>query len=702
MAKLDDLIARIPEPALRTELAAAAEEMRKRKRFGLVFEEHVPEVTVLRDFPIKPGDTVVRRDDATAKKPLLVEKVTTKEATVRPANDESAPAESVSQTELMTVKRFGEPIYPALTSVASVNQGEGRASNAVINGENYHVLQLLTFLHEGQVDCVYLDPPYNTGAKDWKYNNDYVDTNDAWRHSKWLSMMEKRLRLVKRLLKDDSVLIVTIDEHEVHHLGVLLEQIFPDAVRQLVSIVINPKGVTETRFSRVEEYAFFCFLGTAEVSGFGDDLLTPLTDDVGGGGSKPRWKGLLRSGTNARRKDRENLFFPVLIDPGKGAVVGAGDPLPLDEEPDFGTKIDGCTPVWPVRKDKSLGNWGVGHITLRELIKKGYVRVGGFDEARNTWALTYLTRRHRDQIDAGVLQKIGFDDEKNVIEVQYSDLNQRRIKRIWHRSTHDAGANGSDLLKAFLPGERKFSFPKSLYAVRDCLGAVLATKTDALVVDVFAGSGTTLHASMSLNSQDGGSRRCILVTNNELSVEDETRLRKEGRFPGDEEFESHGVFEAVAKPRLTSAITGKLPDGTPVSGTYVDGTEYAKGFSETCEFFRMDYLEPSEVELGRQFEAILPSLWLAAGAKGKRPTTEAAKGFLVPDDCPFGVLLSEAKFREFSEVLTERDDVTHVWLVTDSERAFADMREALPGQYRVAMLYRDFLRNFAINTRRTR
>src|SRR5690606_36163765 len=134
---------------------------------------------------------------------------------------------------------------------------DSKPAHAVINAENFHALQLLTYTHAGKVDLIYIDPPYNTGARDWKYNNRYVDANDQWRHSKWLSMMEKRLKLSRRLLKPDGVLVVTIDEHEVHHLGVLLEQLFPDMRRQMVTVVINPSGTSSDGLSRVEEYAIF-------------------------------------------------------------------------------------------------------------------------------------------------------------------------------------------------------------------------------------------------------------------------------------------------------------------------------------------------------------------------------------------------------------------------------------------------------------
>lgn len=176
-------------------------------------------MTTLQGLPIQTGSLVQRRGDPQAKVLYRVKATTPQgQATVEPSGGGGKP-ELIPVEDLLAVKRFGEPIYPALTPLGSVRRGgDNKPHHTVINGENFHALQLLVYQFEGQVDCIYLDPPYNTGAKDWKYNNRYVDDSDAWRHSKWLSFMEKRLRLVKRLLKPNGVLIVTIDEHEVHHL----------------------------------------------------------------------------------------------------------------------------------------------------------------------------------------------------------------------------------------------------------------------------------------------------------------------------------------------------------------------------------------------------------------------------------------------------------------------------------------------------
>ena len=702
MARIDELLTQVTDKTLRQKLETALADVKRRQRFGLVFEEHVPETTALLRFPVVKGATVQRKVDADAGQLYQVKEVTAKKATLEPEGGGSS--ECVATKELIVVKRFGDPIFPALTSLGKTEHGPAnRPHHAVINGENFHALQLLVYLYEGTVDCIYIDPPYNTGSKDWKYNNHYVDSRDAWRHSKWLGFMEKRLRLAKQLLKPDGVLIVTIDEHEVHHLGMLLERMMPEAYRQMVTIVINPKGVTQGRFSRVDEYAFFCFFGGSSTTGRGDDLLTPGIDDEeaideNGDARKPRWKGLLRSGTNARRQDRKNMFFPILIDPKRHAVLGAGETLPFEQEPDLKKKQQGLVQVWPIRKDGSLGNWGVGAPTLRQLIAKGYVALGEHDPKRGTWAVSYLSKEPQEQIQSGVLEIVTRDEVKNVVDVRYTETATRRMKTVWHRSRHDAGVGGTDVLRQLLGG-RAFSFPKSVYAVQDCLASVLRDRPNALVLDFFAGSGTTLHATALLNAIDGGSRRCVLITNNELEAETAAKLHKKGTVRGDKEYEQNGIFEKVTRPRCEAVITGLRLDGTPAPGTHIDGRPYAAGFKENVEFFRVDYLDPDDIDLGTQLDAILPSLWLAAGGIGKRVQIDEKAEFSLPSDSPYAVLLQEKGFRKLRKALESRPDVSHVWIVTDSEDAFAEMRSMLPSRVNASMLYRDYLRNFRINTR---
>ena len=228
MSAIDTLIAQISDPRLRERLTAEWDNAKKVKKFGLVFEDHLPELLPLHGARPRKGDLVCRRVNgqvSALKDVWQVKSIHAGVATcVKPGN-EAHPSEptraavepvQLPVAELLVVREFGEPIFPALVPVDAVANGPADAPwHTLIEADNYHALQLLDYLYAGQVDCIYIDPPYNTGARDWKYNNDYVDGNDGWRHSKWLAFMERRLKLAKRLLKPDTgVLIVTIDKNE--------------------------------------------------------------------------------------------------------------------------------------------------------------------------------------------------------------------------------------------------------------------------------------------------------------------------------------------------------------------------------------------------------------------------------------------------------------------------------------------------------
>lgn len=189
----------------------------------------------------------------------------------------------------------------------------------------------------------------------------------------------------------------------------------------------------------------------------------------------------------------------------------------------------------------------------------------------------------------------------------------------------------------------------------------------------------------------------MLVTNNEVAEERARQLGKQGHRPGDAEWERHGIFEAATRPRCEAAITGKRPDGTDVPGKYLDGRPYAEGFAENVEFYRVDYLHPDDVELGRAFQAIHPLLWLMAGGRGKRSDELTPDvPFAVVAEGGYAVLFDDRALREFIAALNEVKGVTHLFLVTNSEDAYAEMVEAVGAGYATRMLYRDYLRSFRI------
>jgi len=709
MAKIEDLIAQIPDERLRKGIAAEVKVLKKSKKFGLVFEEHLPETVRLPRLPVKPGDLVaLKRESGNQlwRVRSIKRSIAVCDRAVEGYPDAKDANREFTVSDLVVVRNFGDPIYPALVSVDRVERGgPDKPWHVLINADNFHALQLLLYCYEGKVDVIYIDPPYNSGARDWKYNNDYVDKTDSFRHSKWLSMIKKRLLLARRLLSRDGILIITIDENEVHHLCCLLEEIFPGEVLQQATIVINPKGVTQGRFSRVEEFAVFLFRPGAMPAGKADDLLTPEPDEgfEAVGGREPRWKGLLRSGTNARREDRENMFFPVLIDEAKKKIVGVGEPL-LEGEPILGKKVKGYAAAWPVRTNGQWGNWGVGHITLRTLIDQGYVSLGEFDDERKTWAISYLSQQLREQIEGGILEIVGRDPVTNVVKVRYAEVADRRIKTVWKRSRHDAGAYESAMLKELLERTEAFSFPKSLYAVEDAILPLVRTKKRAVILDFFAGSGTTCHATCLMNWRDGGSRVSISVTNNEVSAEQATKLTASGYFLGDEPYEAAGVANAVAWPRIKAAITGVARSGKVLGGSYLGcdengvGRDFAMGFAENIEHFRLDFLNPDEVARGDAFQAILPILWIMAGCQGAREDSKGSQPWFIPKHSPFAVLIKEKEFRVFRERVSVRKDIGWVFLITDSEENFALMRRALGSKVECVQLYKSYLENFRLNT----
>lgn len=666
MSAIDDLIAQIEDRALRERLKIETARIAKEKKFGLVFEEHLPELTPLYNAEIRVGARVAKRGGDLSE---LWRVLSISEGQAVCMNYRSGEKSEFPIDEIMTVANFGEPIFPTLVPVDRVQNGPNDAPwHTLIEADNYHALQLLEYLYTGQVDCIYIDPPYNTGARDWKYNNDYVDSNDSWRHSKWLAMMNRRLKIARRLLNPETgVLIVTIDEHEVHHLRVLLQELFPGFYIQMVTTVTNPKGVTQGRFSRVEEYIIYCFGPNAFVADSDDNLLNPPNP-----ARKPRWKGLLRSGTDAKRNDRESMFYPILIDSERTCVVEAGDYLPLPQDPVIGEKVGNYEVAWPIRKDGSFGRWSVGSETLNDLISKGYVACGRYDGARRTWGISYISRPNQLKIEHGDIKIVDRDPTTNVVNIEYASDDTRVIKTVWHRSYHDAGAYGSDLVSGILGQPRAFSFPKSLYSTKDAIMAVVRNKKDALILDFFAGSGTTLNAVNLLNAEDGGRRRCIMVTNNEVSEDEAKGLRAKGFLPGDAEWEKHGICQAITWPRSKYTILGHRDDGTRIDGEYFTGKFIEK--ERPRNFYHIDFA-PSEVfttaARKKRFVRIIEGI--------PQSIVKPDSAFILSDNERHfaSVLFDDTQVDAWLDALTDHEHITDFYIVTERPVNFNKIKDQI-------------------------
>ena len=704
MSRLSNLLRQVEEldGQLGADLRREVEALSGRRAFGLNFERHIPETVELPNRPVRRGDKV-RFLPKRGKKPESVDsRVWRVDHVARTSGgrmahlvrwqDPGAERQIAHRAveDLVVVAEFRDPIFPGLVSTGKVERGGRRPFHTVINAENFHALQALLYTHEGKVDAIYVDPPYNTGARDWKYNNDYVDAEDAYRHSKWLAMMERRLRSAKRLLNpNDSVLIVTIDEKEYLRLGLLLQQVFYGNRVQMVSITNRSSGTDRAReFSRVDEYAFFVFIGSASVHAF-----APLGRDD----EEVRWPYLRRVEKTSVRGSRPNQFYPIYVDVKSERIVKIGSPMRPDESLDSVPDVLGAVPVFPVDPDGTEKIWGLVPGTLRVANEGGYVRVTP-GTAHQPYTISYLTKPKIKLAEAGRELKVRGTRPDGSKIVVFPGGKAERLNTVWRERRHDAGTYGTSLLRAMLLG-RSFPFPKSVYAVEDCLRAFVADKPRATVLDFFAGSGTTAHAVMRLNRQDGGQRTCILVTNNEVSADEQAALRERGFRPGDRDWESKGICEYFTKPRVAAAITGRTPEGSPIMGDYKFTDEFpmADGFEENAEFFTMTYQAARQVAHHRAFEVIAPLLWLKAGSQGGR-IEKATDDFGISDT--YAVLFHLDASRDFLAAVTEAETVRMAFIVTDDDRGFQMVCGELPARVEAVRLYESYLANFTINTGR--
>lgn len=647
MSRLTDLIrkAKAEDPQLGVDLEREFRALSSRLSFGLNFERHKPEAVELPNRPVRKGDKVrvlPPRGETKKRNQRLWQvkavRKTKKEADLELLDAEEPETQTVALDDLVVIAEFGDVIYPGLVSTGKVSRGGGKPAHTVINGENYHVLKALTWTHQGKVDAIYIDPPYNTGAKDWKYNNDYVDGEDQYRHSKWLAMMERRLLVAKELLNpESSVLIVTIDEKEYLRLGLLLEQIFPEAQMQMISSIINRKGIVRANeFTRTNEFVYFLMFGAVRI--FPNRVDTNAT---------VRWASLRRTDITSRRgtkKGGKSQFFPIFVNKETNVIEKIGDPIPPDVDRHTITGKPGCHTLWPVRPDGTEMNWGLTPNTVKSRLESGFIRAVDGRKGKEP-TLYYLTSGQVKDIKNGNLKVVGKESNGAAI-VEFATGKATMPSTQWDNESHNAQEHGKSIIKALIPGHA-FDFPKSLYAIEDALRFFISEKPNANVLDFFSGSGTTAHAVMRLNKQDGGNRQCISVTNNEVAADEQESLRQKNLRPGDPDWEKLGICDYITKPRVQAAITGKTPDGEPIKGEYKFTDEFpmADGFEENAEFFTLTYETPLAVSYQTAFARIAPLLWLRAGSVGNRIDKLPVDGWEVAD--AYGLLIELDQATDF-------------------------------------------------------
>lgn len=692
-----------------------------RRSFGLVYESHSPEVAEVPDHFIVEGDWVVQRSPRGEFSPngshrLKVCNIYDNEEGIEVADVEDHSGDEVTIIEALPLDSViktvsqDEVIFPGLEFDGEViGDKDSDVFHSVICSENYSALRMLGATDLiGKVDCIYIDPPYNTGNKDWIYNNDYVDGSDEFRSSAFMNFLERRLQEAKTLLNpEDSVLILTIDEKEYLNVGMLLRQVFSGARIQMISSVINPAGVArKSAMSRNDEYIYLVMIGNSSPSKTA--LKTTPSASIGGEESRKRsnpniWNSLRRRGREYTRQGSPGCFYPIYI---KGTeIVDVGDPLKENENPGDEKEIEGTEVIYPIQPDGSQGAYNLGVEKLIERLNKEYVRV---EESGKGKIIQYLRDAEIERVERGELVR------KNTKEIDYEwvnvDLMVKSGKTQWNIGSHNAEKHGTSIINA-LHGEKRFNFPKSLYAVEDVIRFFVADKPHATILDFFGGSGTTAHAVMHLNEQDGGKRKSITVTNNEIGVQRSKQLSKKGYQSGDPEWEKYGVYEYATKPRITAAITGKTAASgytEDVKGYYkyndfqdeyaIGGSipknkarQFKDGLKQNVKFFKLNYVAYDDIFLNLEDDVLYPLIWLEQGQRGEVP--HGIDSSFISDK--YAIV---KKLSQFNAVMDNcGDDVSTVYVHADENTAI-ELQESVGHSVEVVPLWDLYVQRMKLKT----
>ncbi|MGD9525459.1 MAG: site-specific DNA-methyltransferase [Dehalococcoidia bacterium] len=669
MSRLNDLIRqlRVKDPALADDIAREVSALADRRTFGLNFERHIPEVVELPGRRVRRGDKVrilPPRGTAPRKADERLWRVSSVSATngAPTADLEALHADettSADVADVVVVAEFRDPIYPGLVSTGRIERGGDTPFHVVVNAENYHALQTLLFTHRGKVDCIYIDPPYNTGNAEWIYNDRYVGIDDLYRHSKWLAFIERRLLLARELLADTGAIIVAIGDDEHHRLRMLMDQVFGDQ-NFIANVTWQGSGKNDAKYTAggVDYMLIYTRNLDALVAsgrvwrepkpGIDQALSLGARAWAESNGDPAGATKLYRAYLRKIKSELEPAVFRYDQIDTEGRVFRTFDLASPNLRENLRYPIAHPLTGRLVRTPEK--GWRYSPDTMNSFIEHGRVLFGP-DETTSPTFKRYLADQDR--------------------RVPYPSFVQSRMPG----SKHVEGALG----------DRRFPNPKDHGVLMRWFRAI--ADQNAVILDFFGGSGSTTEAVMRLNAEDGGARRSILVTNNELDANVAKDLTRGGFRHGDSEWEAKGVHEYVTRPRLTAVTAGQRPDGS----TYDDTV------AANVEFFTLTYEAPLRVASNREFERIAALLWLRAGARGRR-IDDVSKGWDVAE--AYGVIADFDHSEEFLKALAEQPDVSVAFIVTDEDWLFESMCRELPETVEPVRLYEAYLRNFELESGR--
>jgi adenine-specific DNA-methyltransferase len=520
----------------------------------------------------------------------------------------------------------------------------------LIEGDNLHALHVLQATHKGRVDVIYIDPPYNTGNQDWIYNDRYVDKEDGFRHSKWLSFIHKRINLARSLLSENGTMVISIGRDEIHRLALLCEQVFPD--RQVHTVTIKTSGGKPSGgFNYVHEHLIFVV----------PHDFKPSQTNFTGGNMRTAWEGMTLA--TFTKVQRPNQVYPIFVNSKTGALHSVGKSL--DERIKAGTfkgkpaafryEVDdvprGCVAIWPITAKGDECVWRLIPARLTKDWQAGYVKItpNVRKDHPNKFSIQYLPAGVIKKVLSGEIPTHGTEPGVPTLSLGVAQTSGADIPTMWAEQSHHT-TNGTDLIKQIF-GSKAFQYPKPLQLIIDIITATSSAKDDAVILDFFAGSGTTLHAVASMNEEDGGHRQCILVTNNE-----------------------NDICRSITIPRAKAILTGKWAGGKhdPLPGSLV--------------FFHTDFVKRSKspdrmrTEIARHTVDLVAVKESTARTVSRTAALAVLKGAAKTVAVVPGLDPDHAELRKVAEKKVEDGDKKIVYLFTWSDHGVEEEVAALwPG-----------------------
>jgi len=437
------------------------------------------------------------------------------------------------------------------------------SENKIIHGDNLEALKSLLPQYEGKIKCVYIDPPYNTGNEGWVYNDNVNDpkikkwlgqvvgkeNDDLTRHDKWLCMMYPRLKLIKKLLHLDGKLVISLSYHELASLTLLCKEIFAD--KQIVTVTVQTSGGKPSGgFNYIQEYLIFIVPVDFE----------PNSLSFAGGKSRSPYEGLTLATFN--KIQRPNQTYPIYVNKETGCFEGVGKSLNQrikdgvykgkieDFVYDYNEAPDNCVCIWPVTSKGDDCVWRLIPDRLLKDWEKGYIKISPNTSKNNNnlFSIQYLPEGVIKKIEKGELEVLKSGDEIPTLEFGENKTVGSQIPTIWNEKTFHT-VNGTKLLNDIFQ-IKTFNYPKPIELIEEVIRSI--SNPNDIVLDSFAGSGTSAHAILNLNKQDGGNRKFILI-------------------------EMEDYANTITAERVKRVIKGYGTEAKPVEGTGGDFSFYELG-----------------------------------------------------------------------------------------------------------------------------